>query len=62
MRTWATPERINGVGLNEANLMRIVDVQGTRVVIAAPYPRLAADADEAIALTRQIMDSVTFTP
>jgi len=62
MRTWATPERINGVGLNEANLMRIVDVQGTRVVIAAPYPRLALDADEAIALARQIMDSVTFTP
>ena len=62
LRTWATPERINGVGLNEAHLLRIVNVEGTRVVMAGPYPRLTADADEAIALMRQIVDSVTFTP
>jgi len=60
--TWATPERINGVSGGEANLLRIVDVDGTRVVMAGPYPRLAADADEAIAAIKQVMDSVTFAP
>jgi hypothetical protein len=62
LRTWATPDRINGVGLNEANLIRIIDVDGTRVVMAGPYPRLALDAADAIAAMRQVMDSVTFTP
>ena len=61
LRTWATADRVNGVGGGEANLIRIVDVDGTRVMMAGPYPRLAADADDAIAWIRQVMDSVTFT-
>ena len=31
--TWATADRTNGVGPAEANLIRIVDVNGTRVVV-----------------------------
>jgi hypothetical protein len=62
LSTWATPDRINGVGLGEANLIRIVDVDGTRVVMTGPYPSIAADTPQAIALIEQVMDSVTFTP
>lgn len=62
LHTWATSERVNIVALGEASLVRILDVGGTRVVMAGPYPRGAADAEEAIAAMRQVMDSVTFTP
>jgi hypothetical protein len=60
--TWATPDRINGVGTDESNLIRIVDVDGTRVVLAGAYQHLGSDTSDAILSIRQVMDSVTFTP
>src|SRR6185369_12933478 len=35
--TWMGPDRTNGVGLGEANRLRIVDVDGVRVLIASAY-------------------------
>lgn len=35
--TWVVAERINGVGPGEANEMRILDVDGVRVVISRAY-------------------------
>jgi hypothetical protein len=58
--SWATADRLNILG--GANLVRIVDVDGTRVVMSGPYPPRAPDAPEAIATMEQIMDSVIFTP
>lgn len=45
LRTWMTPERTNGVGLNETNLIVVVDIDGERVMIASAYNAvLAAEA------------------
>ena len=35
--TWATADRTNGVGAGEINRVRIIDVDGTRVMIAAAW-------------------------
>jgi hypothetical protein len=35
--TWMGPDRTNGVGLGEVNRLRIFDVNGVRVLIAAAY-------------------------
>jgi hypothetical protein len=37
LHTWATADRTNGVGLGEANVLQIVDVDGVRVLIAGAY-------------------------
>jgi hypothetical protein len=37
LRTWATADRTNGVGAGEVNLIRILDVDGVRVMIAGAY-------------------------
>ena len=37
LRTWATRDRTNGVGSGELNVIRIVDVDGVRVMIAGAY-------------------------
>jgi hypothetical protein len=42
--TWATAHRTNGVGPGEINLMRILDVAGTRVVISATHFPEASEA------------------
>jgi hypothetical protein len=57
--TWMGPDRTNGVGPAEANRIRVVDVDGTRVLIAAAYhpDSLNPDfPDEAL----QALDSVRF--
>jgi hypothetical protein len=57
--TWMGPDRTNGVGLGEANRLRIVDVNGVRVLIAAAYhpttlsPNIPADV-------KQVFESVRF--
>jgi len=61
-RTWATANRINGVGPGEVNLIRIVDVNGTRVVMTGALGPIEADSPEAVARLEQVMDTVTFTP
>jgi hypothetical protein len=60
--TWATPDRINGVGGDESNLIRIVDVDGTRVVMTGTYQHLGSETGDAIPAIKRVMDSVTFTP
>lgn len=61
-RSWATPDRINGVGSGEVNLIRIVDVDGTRVVMTGALGPIEAESPAAIARLEQVMDTVTFTP
>ena len=58
--TWSRPGGTNGVGPGEVNLLRIVDVEGVRVMIAAAYQAVAS-ADE-IAEVRAIFDSVHVVP
>ena len=60
--TWATARRINGVGANEANLIRIIDVDGTRVVITGAYHPDGRRPAQDIAAVEQIMDSVDIAP
>ena len=59
--TWATADRTNGVGPSEVNLLRILDVDGVRVMIAAAhFPR--ETSDEELAELREIMDSISLAP
>ncbi|MEZ0240177.1 MAG: hypothetical protein ACAH65_05210 [Chloroflexota bacterium] len=59
--TWATPRRTNGVGPGEVNLLRIVDVDGTRVVVAGAYHPEDPEHAENLAAIQQIIASVHFT-
>jgi len=44
MSTWATPDRVNGVGSGEATSIYIVDVDGVRIVIGTThFPETSAD-------------------
>jgi hypothetical protein len=54
--TWATASRVNGVGLGETNELRVLEVNGVRVLIAAAYGSTASEAlrDE----VRDVLDSV----
>lgn len=54
LSTWATPDRVNGVGFGEASSLYIVDVDGVRIVISTThFPETSADelsaADDVIA-------------
>jgi hypothetical protein len=49
--TWMGPHRTNGVGAAEINRIRIVDVDGVRVLIAAAYwtdPTVANEVLESV--------------
>ena len=59
--TWITPTRTNGVGGGEANLVRMIDVDGVRFVMAGAYFPLddgRMGADDQRAVIRSIFDSV----
>lgn len=58
--TWATADRITGMGSGEANLLRIVDVDGVRVLIAGAYP--GSTPDPHLGLIQEVMDSVQIAP
>jgi hypothetical protein len=58
--TWATADRITGMGSGEINLLRILDVDGVRVVIAGAYDAQTPEA--AVAAFEQVMDSVQIEP
>jgi len=58
--TWATADRTTGVGPGEINLLRIVDVDGVRVMIAGAYHPETPDAD--VAAVEDVMDSAQFEP
>ena len=55
--TWSTPSRTNGVSAGEVNLVRILDVDGVRLVITAAYDPAIASAEE-VAEVRRIFDSI----
>jgi hypothetical protein len=58
LKTWATEDRTNGVGPGEVNLLHVLDVNGTRIVIAgAYYPEEPAAALRRAAIV-QIIASV----
>jgi hypothetical protein len=57
--TWMGPDRTNGVGPGEVNKLRIVDVDGTRVLIAAPF-HPTANAPDIPADIQRVLDSVRF--
>ena len=61
-RTWATPDRINGVSPGEVNLIRIVDVNGTRVVMTGALGPVEAKSPQAVARIAEVMGTVTFAP
>jgi hypothetical protein len=62
LKTWATVDRTNGVGPGEINLLDVLDVDGTRVVIAGAYhPENPAVAED-LAAIQQIMASVHIEP
>jgi hypothetical protein len=61
LRVWATAFRINGVGAGEVNLVRILDIDGTRVLISGAYhPSTASEAD--ITALQQVFASVHISP
>ena len=45
--TWATAQRTNGMAPGEVNLLRILDVAGTRVMVAAAHQPARTTADDA---------------
>ena len=49
--TWATADRTTGMGAGEVNLLRIIDVDGVRVMISlAHHPQETPDASVAAVL------------
>ena len=58
--TWATADRVTGMGAGESNLLRILDVDGIRVVIAGAYHASTPEAE--VAAVEQVMDSVQIEP
>ena len=57
--TWMGRDRTNGVGPGEVNRLRIVDVDGVRVLIAAPF-HPAAGAPDIPTDVKQVFESVRF--
>jgi hypothetical protein len=61
LATWSTKERVNGMSPSEVNLIRIVDVDGVRVLIAAAY-QPATTTPQQLDELRQVMDSIRIGP
>ena len=59
--TWSTAQRTNGVAAREVNLLRILDVAGTRVLVAAAYLPGRQSAG-AVAEIRRVFESVHVAP
>ena len=57
LKTWATANRTNGVGLGEVNLIRIFDVGGVRVMVAGAY-HPDTGGPNARTQVEQVLDSV----
>jgi hypothetical protein len=58
--TWATEHRTNGVGPGEINLMRILDVDGVRVVITAAHSPEASE--EQLSALNSVIASIQIEP
>ncbi|MBA3689238.1 MAG: hypothetical protein H0W81_10485 [Chloroflexi bacterium] len=61
LRVWATASRTNSVGPSEVNLLRILDVDGTRILVSGAYHPLTATEADLTAL-QQVMASVHIAP
>jgi len=61
LRTWASARRTNVVAEGEANELRIIDVDGARVLIAAAYQPTVDAPDPPIEL-EQVLDSIRLGP
>lgn len=59
--TWTTPSRTNGMGPGEVNLLRVLDVDGVRLVVTAAYHPATASAEE-FAEIRRVFESVHIAP
>jgi hypothetical protein len=60
LMTWAMSNRVNGVGLNETNLLHVIDVDGVRVMVAvASFPQTP---EESIAAAEAIIASIDIEP
>jgi hypothetical protein len=59
--TWSTAARINGVGPGEVNLIRILQVDGERLVIAAAH-HPGRTPERTVGEMLQIMDSIRLSP
>jgi hypothetical protein len=60
LKTWATESRTNGVGPDEVNLLRILNVDGVRVVISGGYQ--TGTSEEQLAAIQQVIASVHIEP
>lgn len=58
--TWASGARVNGMASGEANLVRILDVDGVRIVLTGAYDPAASEAD--LATIQQLFASVHIEP
>jgi hypothetical protein len=58
--TWSTGDRVTGMGAGEINLLRAVDFDGVRVLIAGAHD--ARTPDETLAAMEALMDSVEIQP
>ncbi|MEO8246468.1 MAG: hypothetical protein ABI622_05030 [Chloroflexota bacterium] len=58
LSTWASPNRINGVSAEETNRLRIIEVDGTRLVLMLAYHPNTPPGE--MAALQQTMDSVRF--
>lgn len=58
LKTWSTDERTNGMGLGESNLVRILNVGGTRVVITGAYHPATLAPPEGLEEVQQVIGSV----
>ena len=58
--TWSNAERTNGVRAGEVNLLRVLDVAGTRLMVAAAYP--SRTTTDRVAEIRRVFDSVHVAP
>ena len=59
--TWSTADRTNGVSPGEVNLLRILNVAGVRIMIAAAYFPPETSGEE-LAELRRIFESVRVAP
>jgi hypothetical protein len=58
--SWSTADRVTGTGPGEINLLRVLDVDGERVMIAGVYS--ASTSEDVITTAEQVMDSVQIEP
>jgi hypothetical protein len=60
LKVWATKSRTNGVGADEVNLLRILDVDGVRVMISGAYHLGVPEAE--LSALQQVIASVHIEP